>query len=386
MGTIWYFSYLNEESKKESWRRFAAAHQLLFMAGQFPFRSARVVGPYRNHQLELDTFNQNKQNWTRLSLYAVDRPDPKPLLDQLVREKVTAYNIVKMLAPHGLPVSVKATAQGQVIFYEIEGTLTDTKQLELVANLLADIADRYPVILALGGEAVPALQAIALEGDHSLQAVALQLLKDIGGQTQYRFSNRTDLLLCPQCLTRFGPHQVPLRWWQTITYYGCRTCGQSREFLQNDGPVIAILDNRPAAAQSQQQPLRINWLARRSLFDFDQVEIIQATDEEVERFAVQIGNDTDPVRKPRYQQMFCYIAAGCNLSENSRRILRRLFDQVEISTAYSGVETLAGEPGVEASAGEPGVEASASHSGVEALAGEAEIDMTPLLRKNEEFS
>jgi hypothetical protein len=34
------------------------------------------------------------------------------------------------------------------------------------------------------------------------------------------------------------------------------------------------------------------------LFDFDRVEIQQATDEEVERFAVQVGNDTDELSDP----------------------------------------------------------------------------------------
>jgi hypothetical protein len=68
---------------------------------------------------------------------------------------------------------------------------------------------------------------------------------------------------------------------------------------------------------------------RQQLFDFDRVEIIQATDEEVERFAMQVGNDTDPVRQPRYAQMHCLIAPDCRLSENSLRILRNFFGEVE---------------------------------------------------------
>ncbi len=75
----------------------------------------------------------------------------------------------------------------------------------------------------------------------------------------------------------------------------------------------------------QKGTLRVNWLIRRGLFDFDRVEIIQAADEEVERFAVQVGNNTDPVQKAAYPRMSCSIAADCNLSENNRRILARLF-------------------------------------------------------------
>ena len=44
---------------------------------------------------------------------------------------------------------------------------------------------------------------------------------------------------------------------------------------------------------------------------------------------MQVGNDTDPVRQPRYGEMLCLIAPDCRLSENSLRILRNFFGQVE---------------------------------------------------------
>jgi hypothetical protein len=73
----------------------------------------------------------------------------------------------------------------------------------------------------------------------------------------------------------------------------------------------------------------VNWSAKRRLFDFDRVEIIQTTDEDVERFAMQVGNDTDPVRQSRYAQMQCHIAPDCQLSENSLRVLQSFFGEVE---------------------------------------------------------
>jgi hypothetical protein len=72
----------------------------------------------------------------------------------------------------------------------------------------------------------------------------------------------------------------------------------------------------------------VNWLVRRVLFDFSGVYINQASDEEVERFAVQIGNDTDEWRRPRYSEMTCHIGPSCVLSENTLRILQRTFGQV----------------------------------------------------------
>ena len=93
---------------------------------------------------------------------------------------------------------------------------------------------------------------------------------------------------------------------------------------------MAILDAEWTEDQAQQDgQLRVNWLTRRTLFDFDRVEIIQATDEDVERFVIQVGNDTDTFRQPRYKQMRCVVAPDCQLSENTWKILRSFFGQVE---------------------------------------------------------
>jgi hypothetical protein len=78
----------------------------------------------------------------------------------------------------------------------------------------------------------------------------------------------------------------------------------------------------------QNNVLKVNWLLWRKLFDFDEVHIIRATDEDAERFAVQIGNDTDELRKSRYSQMRCNISADCQLSPNTMRILQHTFGQV----------------------------------------------------------
>jgi len=89
---------------------------------------------------------------------------------------------------------------------------------------------------------------------------------------------------------------------------------------------VALLDQAaPAGPVEENGLIRINWLARRELFDFDAVEIRNATDEAVERFVVQIGNDTDEWRRPRYGGLDCTVAAGCRLSENTLRLLRKQF-------------------------------------------------------------
>jgi hypothetical protein len=104
-------------------------------------------------------------------------------------------------------------------------------------------------------------------------------------------------------------------------------CSQSRDFF--DGKVVAVLDRQQQIHLDERDGLLwVNWLIHPVTFDFDVVYIIQATDEEVERFVVQVGNDTDPTRKSIYKQARCLVSPLCHLSENSLRILRRMFGPV----------------------------------------------------------
>jgi hypothetical protein len=138
-------------------------------------------------------------------------------------------------------------------------------------------------------------------------------------------------------LTRFGFHPIKTVWGLNFKRYGCRTCGQDQAVLDDVARIIVVLDAGWAGTQRQRQGiLYVNWLQRRSLFDFGAVEIIEATDQDVERFAVQIGNDTDPLRRRRYPRMTCLIRSDCHLSENSLRILRRIFGRVETSKVKHG--------------------------------------------------
>ena len=95
--------------------------------------------------------------------------------------------------------------------------------------------------------------------------------------------------------------------------------------------IVAVLDAgwESERERPQKDLLRVNWLRRQTLFDFDQIQIVQATDEDVERFAAQIGNDTDSWRRSHYRQMSCLINPGCQLSENTLRILQNMFGEVK---------------------------------------------------------
>ncbi len=134
--------------------------------------------------------------------------------------------------------------------------------------------------------------------------------------------------VCTRCMLRCTEYRSPITSHEAIVYQGCRECRQSQDIAT--GEVIAILDAtlNQLWTTTNNGLIKVNWLQWRAVFDFDRVEIINATDEDVERLSMQIGNDTDKVRSPRYQQITCTISPGCHLSENTLRILHRTFGEV----------------------------------------------------------
>ncbi|MEM7346906.1 MAG: hypothetical protein AAF485_21920, partial [Chloroflexota bacterium] len=187
------------------------------------------------------------------------------------------------------------------------------------------IAHDYPIWVAQGGEIIPMLQKILLMKRHPLKPLASQLLYDIQRETKYRLGQSPDYHYCLTCLYLCDARTISRS--SSLVYYGCRLCGQSRNIFT--GKLIAILDNETILEQRREgQTLWVNWLIDRRLFDFSAVRIEQATDEEVERFIVQIGNDTDAKRQKRYAQIECRVSADCELSENSHRLLQKTFGEV----------------------------------------------------------
>jgi hypothetical protein len=338
MVVVPYLTYLHYEDKKASWKALAESNQLTFVPGNWLGDGAYVYGNYRDCPLKLETFQKRQgkssYTYTRIVVSASHSANGNFSLNKApIGRPVTVSEVTSLLTSTKLSGSLKgelkALSYGYKISYEQSGIEGDIQYLQFLFDLLCDLIDGYLKVLALSGEAVLALQEMATNSSHVLKPIATQLLHDIGRETTKRLGGQAEHLFCSRCLTCCEARKVRLPWWQSITYYGCRICGQSREFL--NGRLIAVLDSQMETEMFKQNGvLRVNWLAQRKLFDFDEVEIVQATDEDVERFAVQVGNDTDPKRKPFYQEMRCVVSSECRLSENTRRILARMFGAVEV--------------------------------------------------------
>ncbi len=325
------------------WKPLAASKHLTFVPGKFFFgHEPYITGTYRHHHLKLETLSKNKSIYTRLlvsgNALAQGSPQNEPHLpdDQVARKDVisllTPTSPQYMLKGPQLKGSVAVQTVDQTVHvcYEQKDIENDSEYLGYLCDLLSDLAEAYPAVVALGGEAVPFLKDEIARKHH--KSIAIALLEAIARDTTARIGDRASQVVCPSCLTRYKAHKVwpaGKGWFgrafeADIAYYGCRICSQSREFLEVR--VVAVLDSRMDTERVLQDgTLRVNWLARRALFDFDEVEIVQASDEDVERFAVQVGNDTDDFRRSRYKEMSCTIVPNCGLSENTLRILKNTF-------------------------------------------------------------
>jgi hypothetical protein len=193
------------------------------------------------------------------------------------------------------------------------------------------------VLFHRGGEAVVALQTLSEDGDSETQQIVSWLLKSISAETTGRLGSEPEKWICPQCFTQCQAHH--LLWKPILTYYGCRTCKRSWGLLNVPGEVVAVLDEGWSERYNQENnSLKVNWLVHRTVFDFDYINIIRATDEMVERFAMQVGNDTNLKRRNKYQEMRCQIHRECQLSKNTIRILENMFGLV-VGQYSSAVQT-----------------------------------------------
>jgi hypothetical protein len=137
-------------------------------------------------------------------------------------------------------------------------------------------------------------------------------------------------LFCGECLARFVIKVDESRADSKTRYPACRVCGRAHEALRDIRRVVAVLDSglEDDTVRVADGTVRVNWLSRRSLFDFDRVEIVNASDKDVESFCVQVGNDTNEHRRKLCRGAAVKISPGCDLRENTLRIVRDMFRQM----------------------------------------------------------
>lgn len=324
----------------QSWQTLAERNRLKFTPGKF-LENYRVAGHYRNCPVELfatRAFNQYDTVKTHLIIQLPANSSPSNLTgSRPLEDLLDSLNHLKLKG------RIHFSTETRKISYEQVGVETDLNYLQSLLESLGGFGGAYPHFIAAGAKMIaplapiarqheyplrPLLEPSAREKDHPFRQVAIELIREITRATR-QLAPQHAQLVCPTCLHRYMDHLLEVKGMEPITFYGCAICQDSTSFIRAE-TIVAVLDETMAMETVQvETTLRVNWLARRQLFDFDRVEIVKAGDEAIERFAVQVGNDTDPRRKRRYPGMEWIILPGNEVAESTMKILERTFGRVK---------------------------------------------------------
>jgi len=343
-GFLFFLVYISHRIKKEKPVPFINIKALLNFAiiNNLHFESDSIEDDFRGYRLSIHYKSETKpiREYTifelkrnqKLSYFEKSQTDK-----DIISRFWVIYNRIK---PGHDPIKqgpdLKITSD--MIYFESCPPVSNTDEFLPIIEQLIQLIEICHEVCKIGGEAVDLL----LQATKPRKPVIWQIIKIIADETALRIKPKASLLLCKKCLTFCSSHKVKQPFTSSnifpsgFRYYGCRLCRQSRDFIEVEGRLIAVLDNQMTEEWSvQENVISVNWLAFRKLFDFHEVRIIQASDKEVERFAVQVGNDNDPVRRPLYKKMRCTVAPDCELTENTLRVLRSMFGKVEVKSIAS---------------------------------------------------
>ncbi len=153
-------------------------------------------------------------------------------------------------------------------------------------------------------------------------------------RTTSALAPRLPAMLCGMHFARFEKRAVVGRLRRPLTtYVACRECDTAARAVMGVTRVVAALDELMAqTVEYEGLCARVNWRKLAQLFDFDAVVLRRADEYDIERFCIQVANDTDEVRKPRYARMQVYVHEDAGLSVGRLNMLRSLFGQVAIVT------------------------------------------------------
>jgi len=222
----------------------------------------------------------------------------------------------------------------QMVLGVLEGKRSSLRKL----IELQDVRVITPLINALEDKQLPVQKAamIALGEWGVLKAVAplINMLKhkQKRGASKIALRNiykklKANTLLCSSCLTRTVRKKT-----RGAPYYACRVCGSAETLLEGILYVVAVVGKAEEEDLFLNDTVRGNWRKHEQIFDFDSVEIVDAADEQIERFLIQVGNDMDKLRRKKYKKMLCVVSNELMLADNTLRNLQNTFAKIDVET------------------------------------------------------
>ncbi|MEM7030693.1 MAG: hypothetical protein AAF629_14095 [Chloroflexota bacterium] len=352
------------EEFQYAWRNFGEQHNLTFtVTDHLPH--FQLTGQYQNYNIDLVFKLADRVYQSYFGAVLEAKTSPSALPDSEALGKAIKGWFVSHKSFHELQGQLNFRQQGTICTYSTSKIAGHGFEPSFLLHALTTMIDLYHNLATFGGEGAWLLRSILdlesasmtrffdqLRGKEIQKSgklellpyqydIAIHLLRVAAKATHYVSVDKSPSV-CERCLAYCVSHTVQprndyilfgLAASAKIAYNGCRICHQSRDIFTPES-VVMLLDRDseretpPPLAQKKNATIYINWFDHDQLFDFSSIEIRQADDQSIERFVMQIGNDTDPYRKKFYPNMTCTVAANCHLSVNSERLLNRHFGQV----------------------------------------------------------
>lgn len=153
---------------------------------------------------------------------------------------------------------------------------------------------------------------------------------------------RDGQLYCVKCVARAMSFKSPtynntnIFFSDSFFYVACRKCESNLFFSEEIRRVILVLDrNMEEDMTVDGENLVVNQLRRDQLTDFDEIRIIDADDYQVERFAMQIKNDTDDKRREWLSYTLVHLNSKLSLSQSKINMLRDHFEVVTLKENHA---------------------------------------------------
>ncbi len=309
--------WMLKEGVISGWQRVADHFDLTFLPGR-RVDKAHLFGSYQGCYFDLETDGSlDGRQDTRLNVTLEG-----DWLSNLPARSAGYFSklLTLMEAPVTLDGQIYLNYKKRQVSYIQNSLEYRESHLRYLFYLMRDLLRLLPQMLTNGSPLVPLLKAIAYHNGLTLQPFAEQILTKLDENTLTQ--GKALPLICTDCLAHYDQGNL-----LSQTKAHCRICHQNLRYFP--GFIVGVLDRTNDISQHQQdQTIRIGWWPDKKIIDFDRIEILNASDEDVERFVVQLSNDTDPVRRDHLPQITCQIAKDCVLSENTQKILRRTFKSV----------------------------------------------------------
>ncbi len=214
-------------------------------------------------------------------------------------------------------------------------------------------------LVRIGGEVMVALLHRWRPAKHFQTAVQIKwIIKGISRETRLVWRKARRRPYCCRHLVRWekqrerhmrkttGP-QIEIL---TVTYYGCRVCGASRDYSTEIKKIVIVLDREMSQPQEWHDGvLRVNWfwwLGQHGgmMCDYDEIEVGRASDEDIEQLCTCASNDIDWLRRRRLRKgkIPCRLRRRADHSELALHRLRAAFGRKHRPTAFASVNNRRG--------------------------------------------